>query len=453
MGVSKPAAADGKTTSTRFKLKKMVVALHGNLGLKHDKIQQMVEEAGAKFETYDMRVENCTHLVTTATYAKKASLPNKIKDAALKGCEIVTLDWLLDCIKTGHLIDTQDYSLKTRRLVNIRSNALVKADDDDDSESETGEDTQKSSTFWEEIVDEDYPGLARGRSVFREKDIVWDATLIKLLTGKTGMKKGHYIISHVQLLYDSSSKKYYTFSHVKTEKGVDQATCKQAGRGKLENAQDAFEDFFEEVTDLSWASRHKDSKKNQYIYVDFHLKDKKTDDSDSAISKTTPAMKVVLDAIVGSAKDQLDLIKASLKKAKSSIMVNKTVLTIYELRLGIAILEQILKRPNLSNELSVGTSSTSILLRYYQCLVGASTDTVRVSRGWIECEKEYLLYIRTLAMASQPDRPPGWGERQLTSHLYRAIGLRQMELGIYIFVFQECSPYGGKKYPSPTDIF
>ncbi|KAJ5933778.1 Peptidase S10 serine carboxypeptidase [Penicillium verhagenii] len=387
----------------------------------------MVEESGAKFETYDMRVENCTHLVTTAAYAKKISLPNKIKDAALKGCEIVTLDWLLDCIETGHLIDTKDYSLKTRRLVNIRSNALVKSDDDDDSESETGEDAQKSSAFWEEIVDKDYPGLARGRSVLREKDLVWDATLIKLLTGKTGMKKGHFIVSHVQLLYDSSSKKYHTFSHEKTERGVDQATCKQAGRGKLENAQDAFEDFFEDATDLSWATRHKDPKKNKYIYVDFHLKDKETGDPESAISKTTPATKIVLDAIIGPAKNQLELIKAPLEKSRSSIMVNQTVLTMYELRLGIAILEQLLKRPNLSNELYVSTSSTSVLLRYYHCLVGASPDTVRVSRGWIECETEYLLYIRTLAMASQPDRPTGWGETQLTPHLYRALGLRQME--------------------------
>ncbi|KAJ5805840.1 uncharacterized protein N7503_003442 [Penicillium pulvis] len=106
-----------------------VIALYGNLtlGRKHDEIREEIEKWGASFEDYDSRIEKCTHLITTEKYVKKSIMPAKIKDAASKGCEIVTLPWLLLSIECGYPIDAKDYRLETIKIAGLRPKANDKA--------------------------------------------------------------------------------------------------------------------------------------------------------------------------------------------------------------------------------------------------------------------------------------------------------------------------------------
>lgn len=50
-----------------------------------------------------------------------------VKDAALKGCEIVTLPWLLLSLECGYPINTKDYKLTTKKIAKLGLNGDNKA--------------------------------------------------------------------------------------------------------------------------------------------------------------------------------------------------------------------------------------------------------------------------------------------------------------------------------------
>ncbi|KAJ6110044.1 hypothetical protein N7486_002279 [Penicillium sp. IBT 16267x] len=494
----------------------------------------MIKKLGANFEEYDMRVENCTHLITTEKHARKLNMPAKIKDAGLKGCEIITLEWLLASIECGYPIETKDYKLETTKIAKLglkgkdkasskleasgskpslkeadkarprlkeadkpkplketdkpkplkeadkarprlkeadkpkplketdkpkplkeadEPNARLKETDkvksklketdkakpklkdvdklrlkpkkankpkseskgtgeakraleDPEDDGNGAKKVAKTSSdvnylhCLHSIVDEGFPDLPKGLTVWTQGDDVWDATLMKPLAQKTGDGNRQFVVLRIQLRGDANKNQYHTFSHEKNgevivrvqkpetgyhtfkhaREGELIAKTHRSGLGSLEEAKAAFQERFQDATGHPWESRLEDPKKNKFIYVEHHLKDEETSQSALAITKTLPpTVKAVLGTIL-SYTNEANLIKRFLKnKPAGPIMNGRDVF-----------------------------SKTA------------------PSLDWIQREQDHLSYLHILATASQSTQPPGWVEEQLSQHLHRIIGLNHM---------------------------
>ncbi|KAJ5552590.1 poly polymerase 2 [Penicillium frequentans] len=507
------------TTNVEFP-EDCVIALYGNLtlGRKHDEIRKETEKWGASFEDHDSRVEKCTHLITTEKYVKKSIMPAKIKDAARKGCEIVTLTWLLFSIECGYPIDTKDYRLETAKIAGLRPKANDKASSKPEADGpksntkkankvkpkaketndpepklkevdepnprlertdkakpkpkeadeiklgpikadkpkpklkgsggageakralegleDAGDGTKKVAKtssdanylhFLQSTVNEFFPDLPKGLSVWVQDDDEWDAILIKPLVGKTGERTRHFVTCRIQLLCDLTESQYHTFSHEKTGEVITKAS--RLGLGSLEDAKAAFQEIFHDATGLRWKSRLEDPKQDKFIYVEHHLKDDEAIDSALDIAKTLPpAVKAVLNTIAYGT-DQSYLIKAFLTKQPTGPISNGSMLvTVHHLRAGIALLKRLLGRPDLAAEMTTNGGPASMMLQCYHYLIGDGLSKAPPSLAWIQREQDHLSYLYVLATASQPDRPPGWVEKQLSQHLPRVFGLTHMAL-------------------------
>ncbi|KAJ5752073.1 Peptidase S10 serine carboxypeptidase [Penicillium odoratum] len=411
-------ASTSKKGNERDPLEALIISLHGNLGQKHEAIKVMVEACGALLEEHEMRVDKCTHLITTEAYLKKKSLPSKIRDAASKGCEIVTLEWLLRSIQKGYIIDTKDFKLETTKTARLRLQATT---------------VKVPKEFRKLIVDETFPGYSEGFTVWVHKEVFWDATLVRLVAQNLGETKSQLVVRRSQLLHDPKANKYYTFMVEKTGEKVSQSSL--VGQGKLEQAKDLFQGIFYDATGLHWEYRHDDPKKNKFIYAECNFSDEEA--SLSVLGTKThkphpPAIKAVLNLIIEPGSEN-QLIKQCLKKnAGGPVMLGKSTMSIHQLRVGICLLKQLLKRPKLANEIVTGTGPASSVLKIYQCLIGSVESKSPASLEWIQREQDFLSYLRILAMASHPGLPSGWAESRLSPHLHRLLGLKHMTLGDYV---------------------
>ncbi|KAJ5986491.1 hypothetical protein N7451_010856 [Penicillium sp. IBT 35674x] len=517
---NKNSSTSGRVDTTNIEFPKdCVIALYGNLtlGRKHEEIQREVDKWGATFEDYDSQVEKCTHLITTEKYVNKLTMPAKIKDAARKGCEIVTLEWLLLSLECGYPIDTKDYKLETKKIAGLRPKANDKASpkaeadepklntkkankakpkpketadpepklkevdepnpilkrsdkaklkskktdepklrpmkadnskpkirgpggageakralEDLEDASDGSKKVAKTSSdadylqYLQSTVNELFPDLPKGLSGWAQGDDEWDAILIKPLDRKTGEKTRQFMTCRIQLLCDLTASQYHTFSHEKTGEVIAKAS--RSGLGSLEQAKAAFQELFHDATGHRWKSRLKDPKKNKFIYVEHHLKDEQAIIPTLNIAKTLPpAVTAVLNTII-SGTNQTELIRAFLKKQPAgSIRNSSTLVTVHHLRAGIALLKRLLERPDLAAEITSTDSPASMMLQCYHCLIGDGLSETPSSLGWIQREQDHLSYLHVLATASQPNRPPGRLEEQLSQHLHRVLGLIHMD--------------------------
>ncbi|KAJ5663380.1 poly-ribose polymerase [Penicillium longicatenatum] len=484
-----------------------IFSFYGNFGQgkSHVELRRVIEEAGGGFEDYESRVENCTHLITTEKYVTKPIMPVKIKDAALKGCAIVGLGWLLTSLSCRCPVDTKKYRLETTKLAQLRlkasekasprpeakekpklnvkkvesskprlknpderqlklkdaneRNVLAKSQPKENDEAkpkskgiekpkpkykgigeskralecfEDGDGTKKVAKTSSKvihlkgIVDENFLNLAAGLAVCVEGNVVWDATLMRPLTQRTEKLIRHFAILRTQLLWDPSAKKYDTFSYERTGDAIPYTS--RSGLGTMEEAKAAFKESFQEATGLSWEDRLKDPKKRKFIYVEHRLEDEEASKSAMPIAKMLPPMKAVLDIILPG-KGQTELIKTFLKATPASHVKNGSALmTLHQLRAGIALIKRVLERPDLANEIFSNASPASIMLQCYYCLIGDGLSRAPLSLDWIQREQDRLSYLHILAMASQPNRPLGRAEEELSQHLHRLLGLNHMAL-------------------------
>ncbi|KAJ5628636.1 hypothetical protein N7490_010864 [Penicillium lividum] len=373
----------------------------------------MVEACGALFEEHEMRVDKCTHLITTEAYLKKTSLPSKIKDAASKGREIVTLAWLLQSIEKGYLVDTKDFKLETAKTARLRLQATT---------------VKVPLEFRQIIVDEETTGYSEGFTVWVHKGVVWDATLVRLVAQNLGETKSRLVIRRSQLLHDPKAKKYYTFMLEKAGGKVYQTS--RLGQGKLEEAKDIFQGIFYDATGLHWEFRDDDPKKNKSIYAKCNFSDEEDSLSVLGTKPYPPAIKAVLDLIIRSGSEQIpQLMKKCLEKNTGGpVMLGKSAVSIHQLRVGMSLLKQLLERPKFANEIVTGTWPASSVLKIYQRLIGSEESKSPASLEWIQREQDFLSYLHILTMASNPGLPVGWVESRLKTHLHQLLGLKHMTL-------------------------
>ena len=261
-------------------------------------------------------------------------------------------------------------------------------------------------------------------------DDKWDTMLIKPLARKTGEANRQFVICRIQLLCDLIASRYHTFSHEKTGEVIAKAS--RTGLGSLEEAKAAFQEKFQEATGLRWKSRLKDPKKDKFIYVEHHLTDEEASQSALAIAKALPpTVKAVLRLIIPDA-DQTNVIKAFLKnKPAGPIKNGSRLVTVHHLRAGNALLKRLLGRPDLAAEITSTDSPASNMLQCYHCLIGDASSKALPSLDWIQREQDHLSYLHIIATASQPNRPPGWVQEQLSPHIHRVLGLTHMAPGYY----------------------
>lgn len=257
--------------------------------------------------------------------------------------------------------------------------------------------------------------------------------MIKPLAGKTGEKIRQFVTCRIQLLCDLNAGQYHTFSHEKTGEVIAKAS--RSGLGSLEEAKATFQEIFHDATGLRWKSRFKDPKQDKFIYVEHHLKEEAIKSALDIAKTLPPAVKAVLSTITYGT-DQTALIKAFLKKQPAGPISNgSTLVTVHHLRAGIALLKRLLGRPDLAAEITFNDGPASMMLQCYHCLIGDGLSKAPPSLAWIQREQDHLWYLYVLATASQPDRPPGWVEKQLSQHLPRVLGLTHIALGYYVSLF------------------
>lgn len=262
---------------------------------------------------------------------------------------------------------------------------------------------------------------------------MWDAILIKPSTRKTEDKDCQFVICRIQLLHDLTTNRYHTFSHEKTGEVITKAS--RSPLGVLEEAKSVFQESFLNATGLRWKNRLQDPKKKKFIYVEHHLENEDGSPSALAIAKTLPpAVKAVLSIIIPDT-DQAHLIKTFLEaKPAGSIRNDSRLMTVHRLNAGIALLKRVLGRPDLAAEIRSKDSPASIMLQCYHYLIGPGSSKAKPSLDWAQREQDHLSYLHILATASQPNRPPGRVEEQLSQHLPRVLGLTHMALGHYILL-------------------
>ncbi|GIJ85653.1 hypothetical protein Asppvi_004514 [Aspergillus pseudoviridinutans] len=292
--------------------KKAVIAVSGTFpGYKQADLKAIVEGQGATFTSTVS--EGCTHLVTTQKEAEKGTV--KYKQACnVPGCDVVSLEWLLDSQKAGKPLASKMYLLTSgaasvgqvqngdasssatatsatpapktnkRKLADANADAAYAADDAADVNGDSNgaesnkkqKDAQKGSAKSLHVpVDE---GCTMPGTVFIEDSgLIWDATL-----NQTNSANNNNKFYRIQLLVDTSGTTYKTWT--RWGRVGEFGSYALLGDGQLQRAKAEFEKKFKDKTGLKWEDRLSTPKSNKYTFIERNYEE--SDDEDDNADKT-----------------------------------------------------------------------------------------------------------------------------------------------------------------------
>ncbi|KAH1474996.1 hypothetical protein KXX26_004455 [Aspergillus fumigatus] len=294
--------------------KKAVIAVSGTFsGYKQADLKAIVEGQGATFSTTVS--EGCTHLVTTQKEVEKGTV--KYKQACnVPGCDVVSLEWLLDSQKAGKPLASKSYFLTagaasvgqgqnvdgtgtgtapapasgatTATAPKTNKRKLADANDDtagsavDANGASNGDEAnkkqkaaQKASTKSLNVpVDE---GCTMPGAVFIEDSgLIWDATL-----NQTNSAHNNNKFYRIQLLVDTSGTTYKTWT--RWGRVGEFGSSALLGDGTLQRAKFEFEKKFKDKTGLKWEDRLSTPKSNKYTFIERNYEE--SDDEDDSEDK------------------------------------------------------------------------------------------------------------------------------------------------------------------------
>ncbi|KAH2980727.1 hypothetical protein KXW58_002546 [Aspergillus fumigatus] len=294
--------------------KKAVIAVSGTFsGYKQADLKAIVEGQGSTFSTTVS--EGCTHLVTTQKEVEKGTV--KYKQACnVPGCDVVSLEWLLDSQKAGKPLASKSYFLTagaasvgqgqnvdgtgtgtapapasgatTATAPKTNKRKLADANDDtagsavDANGASNGDEAnkkqkaaQKASTKSLNVpVDE---GCTMPGAVFIEDSgLIWDATL-----NQTNSAHNNNKFYRIQLLVDTSGTTYKTWT--RWGRVGEFGSSALLGDGTLQRAKFEFEKKFKDKTGLKWEDRLSTPKSNKYTFIERNYEE--SDDEDDSEDK------------------------------------------------------------------------------------------------------------------------------------------------------------------------
>ncbi|RHZ44545.1 putative poly(ADP)-ribose polymerase PARP [Aspergillus thermomutatus] len=290
--------------------KKAVIAVSGTFpGYKQADLKAIVEGQGATFSSTVS--EGCTHLVTTQKEAEKGTV--KYKQACnVPGCEVVSLEWLLDSQKAGRPLAGKAYLLTSgaasavqgqnggdsatatatatgattapksnkRKLADTDADAMdgaanANGDSNGDEANKKQKDAQKASAKSLKVpVDE---GCTMPGAVFIEDSgLIWDATL-----NQTNSANNNNKFYRIQLLVDISGTTYKTWT--RWGRVGEFGSSALLGDGTLQRAKAEFEKKFKDKTGLKWEDRLSTPKSNKYTFIERNYEE--SDDEDDSADK------------------------------------------------------------------------------------------------------------------------------------------------------------------------
>ncbi|KAJ5716365.1 hypothetical protein N7493_008276 [Penicillium malachiteum] len=467
-----------------------VIALHGKFASHtHCAIFGLADRLGIRYENYSQHIAECTHLITTDLEVQGRTLPFKIRIAALKSCKIISLDWLLDSLKQEKPLPVSGYELKSGLLDDIKKRGLESVKRIWEDEFGTGDSSVKApkskavvDSFLADLVDEEFPGPEKGQHtlndiglideltrisktgllVWKDADIVYDATMFKLARNKSSSNTAVGLCSvdlrRQQLLWDPHRGEYYTWSYEEVDGVISEAN--RAGLGDLERAKAAFEKLFKDSTGNSWSDRHKKSKSSKYIFVECHFKDEETNLTTVNPEKAPCNLNgrnEVIDLIYPLTGSREALVRNMVppRGAKQpELPLNK-----HQMRICLAILKQLLAHSDITEKKATKGDTVTALIQCYQSLVNSPQLSTSVGLDWIKNEYEHQSYHRIISLAHQQDlRYPGWSQSYLAQHIHRALGLLDSSTTEYkllrnYFEFSATkSCYHGPNYYQPVNL-
>ncbi|KAF7175276.1 hypothetical protein CNMCM7691_007316 [Aspergillus felis] len=291
--------------------KKAVIAVSGTFpGYKQADLKAIVEGQGATFTSTVS--EGCTHLVTTQKEAEKGTV--KYKQACnVPGCDVVSLEWLLDSQKAGKPLASKTYlltagaasvgqdqhggasssatatsatSATTAPKANKRKLADANADKADGAADVNGDsngteankkqkDAQKASAKSLHVpVDEGC--TMPGTVLIEDSGLIWDATL-----NQTNSANNNNKFYRIQLLVDTSGTTYKTWT--RWGRVGEFGSSALLGDGQLQRAKAEFEKKFKDKTGLKWEDRLSTPKSNKYTFIERNYEE--SDDEDDNADK------------------------------------------------------------------------------------------------------------------------------------------------------------------------
>ncbi|EAW12631.1 putative poly(ADP)-ribose polymerase PARP [Aspergillus clavatus NRRL 1] len=286
--------------------KKLSIAVSGTFpGYKQADLKSIIEAHGASFAA--SVGDGCTHLVSTRKEVEKGSVKYK-QACAVKGCDVVSLDWLLESDKARKPLAAKAYLLapgggdaetkapkeqkKKRKIdavdadgdvkVEAEANAngdangdanghadkAVKADADADDAVPSKK--QKAETKALKVpVDE---GCMLPAEVYIDDGLIWDATL-----NQTNSANNNNKFYRIQLLLETSSS-YRTWT--RWGRVGEFGSTALLGDGTLERAKAEFEKKFKDKSGLKWADRLDPPKAKKYTFIERNYEE--SDDEEDA---------------------------------------------------------------------------------------------------------------------------------------------------------------------------
>ncbi|CAI7578502.1 unnamed protein product [Penicillium bialowiezense] len=347
-------------------LKDLVIGASGNIpGYSHDEIKLMVEKCGAKF--VHMNIRDCTHLVTTNT-----SVARNLRKVALadeEGCQIVTMDWLLQSIKKQVPEKAKKYLLKKTSKKEAPSKIQTNKrgrEDDGEKEDLVNAIAKKSRddrmiqrrvhrAGLVSLVDDNYDQKSGSHAVWLDDlGFIWDATLVRM------GKNGHSRVIRLQIIHDEteinvlpwichrhctghvaitdmedSDEEYSNVKH----KNNSRYSIQTAGEHvSLRSAKKMFLSSFRHYTGLEWCSRDCMPRHGYWIFLDMGYAETLVmrDDIVQLDPQVKPIMKMIFQSSHLTAY-------TSMLKAKGYDVQLKTTEQQRKLRIGLACLEKLMQ--------------------------------------------------------------------------------------------------------------
>ncbi|KAJ5290934.1 hypothetical protein N7478_000185 [Penicillium angulare] len=279
--------------------KKFAIAVSGTIpGYKQADVKALVEGQGGTFITAVN--DDCTHLITTQKDTEKNSV--KYQSATkIKGCKIVTVDWLVECNNASKVVPEKSYlisamakddSQKKQKPAKDASPATGnKRAIKDESEEEDSQPTKKQKDAKKASpngtlnvpVDEvfNHPTIFRSGApkVFIEDNgMIWDATL-----NQTDSHKNNNKFYRVQVIVSNDESEYVTWTRWGRVGEFGQSAA--LGNGTLDEAKKFFERKFKDKSGLKWENRLDPPKAGKYMFIERDYEADDTEDEQPVTKK------------------------------------------------------------------------------------------------------------------------------------------------------------------------
>ncbi|KAL2863670.1 putative poly(ADP)-ribose polymerase PARP [Aspergillus lucknowensis] len=281
--------------------KEVVVAVSGTFpGYKQAGLKAIVERHGA---TFSSSVGNdCTHLVTTQKEVEKNG--TKYQQAcALKKCEIVSLDWLLDSDKAKKPVSEKPYHFHTHNNSSGGQTDDASAETDEkrsakraldadeegsskklkngaeDAQRVTADKADKLKVPVDELYYPNGTGWQAPAVYIDDSGLIWDATLNQTVAAANNNK-----FYRVQLLVSNDGTKNQVWT--RWGRVGENGQSSHLGDGTLDNAKAIFEKKFKDKSGLAWKDRLKPPKSGKYTFIERNYEESDEDDEkDSKVVK------------------------------------------------------------------------------------------------------------------------------------------------------------------------